>query len=95
MQLTGGKVERERKGLPYPAVFEKDQADVFVSYCTNAVATAGEVAGVTYVRIPEDINVAAVYGMGLAPEAGTETEALADYILGPVGQAILERYGFK
>lgn len=78
LQLTGGKVDRESKGLPYPAVFREDKADVFVSYCTNAVATAREVPGLSYVRIPEDINVAAVYGMGLAPDADAETEALPE-----------------
>lgn len=95
LQLTGGKVDRTRKGLPYPAVFKEDKADVFVSYCTNAVATAEEVPGLSYLRIPEFINVAAVYGMGLAPDAGEESRALADYILGEAGQSILERYGFK
>lgn len=95
LQLTGGKVDPSRKGLPYPDVFREDRADVFVSYCTNAVATAKEVPGLTYVRIPEEINVAAVYGIGLAPDADTATRGLADFILGPEGQEILERYGFK
>lgn len=94
LQLTGGKVDRDSKGLPYPAVFQEDKADVFVSYCTNAVATEKEVPGLTWQRIPDDINVAAVYGMGMSPEAGPATEALAAYILGP-GQTILERYGFR
>lgn len=95
MKLTGGEVDRDSKGLPYPVVFEEDKADVFVSYCTNAVATAREVAGLTHVRIPEQINVAAEYGMGLAPDAGAETEGLAAFIQGPRGREILGRYGFQ
>lgn len=95
LKLTGGKVERTRQGLPYPAVFTEDRADVFVSYCTNAVATAAQVDGLSYLRLPAAINVAAVYGMGLAPDADAATRALAGYILGSDGQAILERYGFK
>lgn len=95
IKLTGGEVDRKGKGLPYPAVFMEDKADVFVSYCTNAVATSAQVDGLTYVRIPDDINVAAVYAMGLAPDAGADSKALAAYIGGPDGQAILEKYGFK
>ncbi|MDZ7843175.1 MAG: molybdate ABC transporter substrate-binding protein [Gammaproteobacteria bacterium] len=95
LKLTGGQVDRARKGLPYPDVFKENEADVFVSYCTNAVATAGEVDGLTYVRIPERINVAAQYGMALAPGAGVESQGLAAFIRGQRGREILARYGFQ
>lgn len=95
LKLTGGALDRNRKASPYADVFREDKADVFVSYCTNAVATAAAVAGLTYVRIPEEINVAAEYGMGTAVGADGGSRALAELILGPEGRSILEKYGFR
>jgi molybdenum ABC transporter molybdate-binding protein len=94
LKLTGGAVDRQQTGLPYAAVFRDGKADVFVSYCTNAVATASELPGLTWVRLPDSINVGAVYGLGVAADASPGARALADFIFGPDGQAILERHGF-
>ena len=95
LKLTGGAVDKKQTGLPYAAVFRESKADVFVSYCTNAVATANEVPGLTWVRLPETINVGAVYGLGVASAAGAEADAFAEFVLGAEGQAILDRFGFK
>jgi molybdenum ABC transporter molybdate-binding protein len=95
LKLTGGAVDKKQTGLPYAAVFREDKADVFVSYCTNAVATAREVPGLTWVRLPESINVGAVYGLGVATDAGPAAEGFAAFALGPEGQAILDRFGFN
>ena len=95
LKLTGGAVDKKRKALPYPAVFEGNQADVFVSYCTNAVATAAQVPGLTWVKLPDEINVGAVYGMGVATRAGDAAKAFADFVRSEDGQAILAKYGFK
>lgn len=95
LKLTGGAVDKARKGLPYPAVFEARQADVFVSYCTNAVATAAQVPGLSWVKLPDDINVGAVYGMGVASKAGDAARDFAGFVKSEAGQAILEKYGFK
>ncbi len=69
------------------------KADLFVTYCTNAVLAAQEVPGLKVVAVPDDLNVAADYGLTVlkGKEAGG---ALADYVLSAKGQAVLNRYGF-
>ena len=73
---------------------ESGKADVFLTYCTNAVLARKEVPDLQIVQIPEALSVGADYGlivMDDAPEAAAE---LALYILSPAGQAVLAEYGF-
>jgi ABC-type molybdate transport system substrate-binding protein len=96
LQLTGKDVAKEEKALPYPALFEGNRkADLFVSYCTNAVATEKAVPGLTWTRLPEDIDVAAVYGAGLSVKASPEAENFLRFLKNPEGRRIFERYGFQ
>ena len=96
LQLTGKDVAKEEKALPYPALFEGErQADVFVSYCTNAVATSRAVPGLTWQRLPEDIDVAAVYGAGVSVRASDQAESFLRFLESAEGRAIFERYGFQ
>jgi ABC-type molybdate transport system substrate-binding protein len=62
---------------------------------TNAVATARAVAGVTWTRLPDDIDVAAVYGSGLFPSAAREAKEFLRFLEGPDGRSIFERFGFQ
>lgn len=50
-------------------------ADVFISCCTNAVATAKVAPGLTRARLPDASNVGARYRLGVA--AGTQRAAAA------------------
>jgi ABC-type molybdate transport system substrate-binding protein len=96
LRLTGKDLAKEEKALPYPALFEGDRkTDLFVSYCTNAVATAHAVAGVTWTRLPDGIDVAAIYGSGLSPAASREAEQFLRFLEGPDGRSIFERFGFQ
>lgn len=96
LQLTGKDVAKEEKALPYPALFTGErQADVFVSYCTNAVATSRAVPGLTWQRLPEDIDVAAVYGAGVSARASGHAESFLRFLESAEGRAIFERYGFQ
>lgn len=94
LELTGGAVDRQPTELPYAAVFRDGSADVFVSHCADALATPGDVPGLTGVLLPDPVNVGAVYDLGVAAEAPPGAQALADFIVGPEGRAILERHGF-
>ena len=71
-----------------------DQADVFLTYCTNAVLARKEVPGLQIVPIPEALSVGADYGLIVLNDAPAGAQALADYILSPEGQAVLADYGF-
>jgi ABC-type molybdate transport system substrate-binding protein len=96
LRLTGREVAKEGKGLPYPALFQgARKTDVFVSYCTNAVATAKAVPGLTWQRLPDDIDVAAVYGAGLSAGVPEQTESFLRFLESAEGRGIFERYGFQ
>jgi molybdenum ABC transporter molybdate-binding protein len=96
LQLTGKEVARDDKSLPYPALFEGErQTDLFVSYCTNAVATARAVPGLTWQRLPDDIDVAAAYGVGVSSKAAAPAESFLRFLQSTEGRAIFERYGFQ
>ena len=95
LKLTGQEVARDEKELPYARVFQEKKAELFITYCTNAVATAKAVPGLSWVRFGSDINVAGAYTIGATASGGKSAEEFISLVLSPDGQAILERYGFK
>jgi len=97
LQLTGGPdSEKPPQGRnTYAWVMDSDQADVFLTYCTNAVLAQKEVSDLQIVHIPEALSVGADYGLIVLNDAPDGATALADYILSPEGQAVLAGYGFE
>jgi len=95
LKLTGREVARDDKDLPYARVFQEKRADLFISYCTNAVATAKAVPGLGWSRFGTDVNVAGEYTIGATPAGGKAAEEFVELVMSPEGQVILERYGFK
>jgi molybdenum ABC transporter molybdate-binding protein len=93
LKLSGSAAPAAGSKPPYVTAFEQDQADAYVMYCTNAVATAKAVPGLYTVRIPDDLNVPGAYGIAAHPSSA-QGEALLRFVLGRDGQAILEKYGF-
>lgn len=96
LQLTGGpdSAKAPEGRNQYGWVMEGKRADIFLTYCTNAVLAQKEVANLQIIPITGDLAVGADYGLVVldgAPEAGRN---LATFILGPEGQKILARYGF-
>ena len=94
-KLTGAEVVREEKDSPYVRVFQEKRADLFITYCTGAVATANAVPGLTWARFGADINVLGAYAIGVTDAGGRVAEDFVSLVMSPEGQAILERYGFK
>ncbi|MDF1556264.1 MAG: molybdate ABC transporter substrate-binding protein [Deferrisomatales bacterium] len=96
LQLTGGPTsEKAPKGRnPYGWVMEGGKADVFLTYCTNAVLARKEVPQLQIVPIPPDLSVGADYGLIVLDGAPVEAWQLALFILAPEGQRILAEYGF-
>lgn len=95
-QLTGGPTSpKAPEGRnKYGWVMAEKKADVFLTYCTNAVLAQKEVPALKIVSIPEELSVGADYGLLVRKDAAPEAWRLAMFILSPEGQAILKQYGF-
>ena len=97
LQLTGGPDSAKPPAgrNVYGWVMENRQADLFLTYCTNAKLATAEVPALKIVAVPDELSVGATYGLTILTGGDTgRGRALADYILSPAGQAVLARYGF-
>ena len=97
LQLTGGPSSPPAPAgrSVYGALVERRDADLFLTYCTNARVAAAEVAGAKVVDLPDSIAVGADYGLTVMTGASEGAYRLALFILSPAGQAVLERHGFS
>ena len=95
LKLTGGADSpRPPPGRStYAWIMSEGQADMFVTYCTNAVAAQQDVTNLKIIAVPADLQVAARYGLA-AREGDSAAAQLAQYILSPPAQTVLKRYGF-
>lgn len=97
LQLTGGpdspKPPQGRN--TYGWVMSEKQADIFLTYCTNARLAQSEVDGLQIVQIPEELAVGADYGITVVEGAPASADELVDFILSPKAQEILRSYGFS
>jgi molybdate transport system substrate-binding protein len=96
LQLTGGPNSGkapEGSNL-YGWVMSSGKADLFLTYCTNAVLARKEVPSLQIVQIPPELNVGADYGMMVLKDAPMIATALAHFILGDEGQSILVKHRF-
>lgn len=96
LQLTGGpdSPEPPEGRHKYAWVMDSDKADVFLTYCTNAVAARREVDSLQIVQLPEELAVGADYGLSILSPDDARAVRLATFILSPAGQAMLADYGF-
>jgi molybdate transport system substrate-binding protein len=84
-------VSREDNVRAVLAKIEAGEGDIGVVYETDAASTED----VTAITFPEDANVLADYAFVTLTDAASGTEAFADWLVGPEGQAILEEFGFR
>ena len=65
LQLTGGpdSAKAPEGRNQYGWVMSEKKADVFLTYCTNAVLAQKEVPELKIIRIPEELSVGADYGL--------------------------------
>ncbi|ETX16390.1 molybdate ABC transporter substrate-binding protein [Roseivivax halodurans JCM 10272] len=96
VQLTGGPdSDPAPEGRnPYAWVMESDRADLFLTYCTNAVLAQREIPDLQIVHVPESLSVGADYGLIVLDGAPDAAWRLAFHILSPAGQSVLADYGF-
>ncbi len=96
LQLTGGPTSPKApagRGT-YAWVMDQGQADIFLTYCTNAVAAQAEVPRLKIVAVPPDLQVYADYGLTVRRASHPAAQAFADALLAPSAQAVFARYGF-
>ena len=96
VQLTGGPTsEKAPNGRNlYAWVMSSGKADVFLTYCTNALVAKLEVPGLRIVAIPVALAVGADYGLVVLKGAPEASGQFAGFLSSVEGQAILVRHGF-
>ncbi|RZI78467.1 MAG: extracellular solute-binding protein [Variovorax sp.] len=96
LQLTGGPnsppppADRNVYGM----LVATGQADVFLTYCTNAVIARAEEPSLQRIDVPSAINVSAEYGLTVREDAAAAARSFADALVGGAGQDALRKAGF-
>jgi molybdate transport system substrate-binding protein len=95
-QLTGGPNSPPPPAdrSVYGVLVARGEADVFLTYCTNAVVARREEPALQVVELPANLAVGADYGLTVARTAGTEAQAFALFVMSEPGQRILAAQGF-
>jgi molybdenum ABC transporter molybdate-binding protein len=78
----------------YALLMSERKADIFLTYCTNAMEAQRESAGLQIVQLPQELAVAADYGLTVLNGAPPSACQLAMFILSADGQRALAKYGF-
>ncbi len=96
LQLTGGAGSTKPpagRGT-YVWVMEQGQADVFLTYCTNAIASQRELPRLQVVQVPPELQVGAAYGVSVRSDAPDAAHAFARDLFSESAQAAFTRMGF-
>ncbi|MNS90789.1 molybdate ABC transporter periplasmic molybdate-binding protein [compost metagenome] len=96
LKLTGGADSPKPPAGQgtYAWVMDQRQADVFLTYCTNAVAAQAEVPRLRVVQLPASLQVGAAYGLTVRNGAPAAAQAFARALQEPAAQAVFQRLGF-
>jgi ABC-type molybdate transport system substrate-binding protein len=96
LQLTGGPASPPAppgRAL-YGMLVAEGKADIFLTYCTNALEARAQNAGQQIVALPDALAVGADYGLTVLNGAPPQAYQFAMFILSVDGQRILARHGF-
>ncbi len=96
LQLTGGpdSPKAPEGSNLYAWVMEENRADVFLTYCTNAVLAQKQADQLQVVHIPQELAVGADYGLLVLNESPEEAWRFAMFILSPEWQKIFTLTSF-
>lgn len=96
LQLTGGPTSPAPPPgrNVYGVLVANGQADVFLTYCTNAVIARAEEPTLQTIEVPTAINVSADYGVAVLRDAAPAAQRFADDLRTGEGQAALRSAGF-
>ena len=97
LKLTGAKdsAAPPKGKIAYGWHVDEGRADIFLTYCTNALAAKKQYPSQQMVDLPEALAVGADYGLTVINGTGAMAKQLADFILSQDGQKILAAYGFS
>lgn len=97
LQLTGGPASpAPPPGRSiYGALVADGKADIFLTYCTNALVAQKENPAQQIVTLPAALAVGADYGLTVIKGAAADAERFAKFILSADGQAVLTKHGFS
>jgi molybdate transport system substrate-binding protein len=79
----------------YGVLIAEGKADLFLTYCTNAMEAKREVAGAQIVALPDQLAVGADYGLTVIANASPDAYRFAMSILSGDGQRVLAKHGFS
>ena len=71
------------------------RADIFLTYCTNALAAQKENPDQQIVTLPDNLAVGADYGLTVLNGVSTAAQRLADFIVSPEGQTDFDEARFR
>ena len=94
LQLVGGPIEPDRRRAgrsAYGALVAEGKADIFLTYCTNALAAQKENPGQQIVALPDALAVGADYGLTVTTKASPAAYRFAMFMLSPEGQQYSRR----
>jgi len=96
LQLTGsaGSAKPPPGRTVYGWHVAEEHADIFLTYCTNALAAQKENPGQQIVNLPDSLAVGADYGLTVLSGSSPLAQQFTDFIMSPDGQAILTKHGF-
>jgi molybdate transport system substrate-binding protein len=78
----------------YGMLIAEGKADLFLTYCTNAMEAKKDVAGAQIVALPDGLAVGADYGLTVLANAPPDAYRFAMSILSADAQRVLAKYGF-
>ncbi|MGD9614353.1 MAG: molybdate ABC transporter substrate-binding protein [Alphaproteobacteria bacterium] len=78
----------------YSVLIEQGAADIFLTYCTGALAAQQENPAQQVISLPEALTVGADYGLTVIQGASPAAYRFALFVLSPEGQRILQSKGF-
>ena len=97
LQLVGapGSAAPPKGRTAYGWHVAEGRADLFLTYCTNAMAAQTENPRQQIVQLPDTLAVGADYGMTVMAGASPSAYQFAMFILSAAGQRILAKHGFS
>jgi molybdate transport system substrate-binding protein len=95
LKLTGsaGMPEPPAGRSTYAWLMDEGRADIFLTYCTNAISARKEVPRLMVVAIPPALEVGAAYGL-TARQGDAAAMQFAQYLLSPAAQGVFSAHGF-
>ena len=96
LQLTGGPASPPPPAdrSVYGMLVAQGQADLFLTYCTNAIVAKREVPDLVVTTIPAAFSVGADYGITVLEPPTAAGRAFVVFVLSEPGRRILAAHGF-